>query len=1276
MKRHVRLAPGCMLLLCLIPVVTLAQGQATVLVPISPVAIVPVNSQSVIAANASGQVMAVWESKQGGEYVVQSGFNGSGLWQNAVVPLPPGEEEWLSTDLHGLASHGDTFSLLLDRRGAYYIYTWSGSSWGAPVLVPSEYESSHFTVDAAGNPVFAYRHQSSVIKKFLRYAGGQWQALDFPVRLEDPWHTTEDLVVGRTGALHLIARSKNYVPTIASVPAGADPMVASSWVYQPVPSEENTAVFQYGGGDQRLALDWPRQTVWGSWEDDDKLYVTHAPIGSTTEAAWQTWEIDPGEDWKIFDHRLASSKAGADGVMYMASGPRAARRLVFRWLPPTGLGQEHDVVRPGSQTEAADFSSLSQTTMSMTIDAGGVAHVIVKGKKRGEYPENVDRIYYSRITGRAVLQNEPGVTGGGQVVDTGGGETGGQQGDWTQPGGKPDLSAIVDMRAKPVMRDGQAVYRYGYYSRVVSFDVGVHNAASQYFGDVEADIFVDGAVVHYREIDDSGHMRAMIERDGTLMIRDLPSFRYEISPEDGWAAPELDTGDGRLPNMVEMRTGLGRKTLRIVVDPENKIEEENEDNNVLEMSFEVSDGREDADKLTVRQEGGRSARFGHNDLGILGSPKLYANTAIAASGLMQRPTTARMIVGNPRGAEFFRSVPVVALLDGQEVWRHTIDFMDATPHLYNRDTQWFGYTGEARRRGPEVMGGMLDVPVDLTAAAVGNHTLTLMVDSEDIFADLARDNNTATIQFRVREPGGTLRVQVCDKQTQASIGRARVLLTGLYFGVADADGLLVIPDVPAGTYQPQDLWGSRLALEPRYAMQAATEGFTVTRGQDTTAVLALEPPVQVVVEVKDQQTGEAVAEPLSTALHYVGSGTHSPAWGESGIAGDARFGSVRFHDVAPGVSEIRVSAYAFESVTGTHDIHGDANGEYHLTVTLPRKPRGEIMGTVVDADGVAVSDVLVWLNGAPRAASTDGDGSFTLAEVEAGRNYQVIARKKGYIPDQVMSGAVPADGIKTVLLQMPKLNESMKSLSVDCVAWAQVEEWPGFSFGPIGSDSYEVSAEHGKFSATMAMLYRDIQGEDNIMVDSIVLGTVGKEFWNENITYSYSLASVISTAIGQVAGKDVARLVSLISPINDTFDFLNGDTDPSQMQDGEVCGSFTSQTGAEYSSVSLIPMPSIDFSPGMSGGQTFVRTDIMEISDGLTTKRVRRQWYSPQTAVYNLGEKMALDQLEIRFYVAVLNDRLGPGPLYASSQNVIKWRPMEDKWLRFEPSAYDALGID
>jgi len=992
-----------------------------------------------------------------------------------------------------------------------------------------------------------------------------------------------------------------------------------------------------------------------------------------------TWEVPLDEGRQAVQHRLTASTGGADGVVYVTSDGHGGRQLLFHWLPPTGLGERLELVRPGSQTEAADFSQLYNGTLAVVAAPDGVAHVVIKGKKRGEYPENAEMLYYSRVSGGATLANEPGVTGGGQQVDATGGQTGTTGPDWRQQGGKPDLSAVITMKAKPIMRNGQPVYRYGYHSRIVAFDAGIHNGGSQYFGDVEADILVDGAVVHYRKVDKTKHMRAMIERDATLVLRDLPRFKYELlSPTDGWQAPELSTADGRLPDIVRMRTGLGRKLITVIVDPQNKIEEENEDNNVVEMAFEMSDGRDDADVLRLTDDRGKTVRCGYNDLAILGTPKLHANTKIAAPGLMQRPTTARMIVGNPRGANFFRNVEVMALLDGTEVWRHTIELMDDTRHLYNRDTQWFGYTGPARRGGAEVMGGFLDVPVDLTNAAVGNHTLILIVDPEDHFADLQPDNNSASLQFRVREPGGTLRVSVRDRDTNTAIGRAHMDLPGLYFAITDASGQHSVADMPAGNYDARDLWASRAYPDPRYGRQPAGAGFTVTKGQVTDVTVLLEAPVRVIVTVLDQQTGQPLPETADASLKYVGESSHLGSGGGGYLTPYRQGNKVHFIDVPPGSCEITATGYAYQAQTITADVHRDANGECHVQVSLPRMPRGQVTGRVVDADDKPVTDAGVWLNGAPRWTATDNAGNFTLSEVEAGRNYQVVARRKGYFADRVMSGVVQAGGSRTVLLHItkltPRLSSKLKSLSVNCVAWAQIESWPGFSFGPVGSDSYDVSAEHGKFTATMAMLYRQIQGEDNVMVDSIVLGTKGGPFWSENITYSYSLSSVLSTAIGEVAGKDIARLVSLVAPINDTFDFINGDTDPSQMQDGEVAGSFSSQTGADYHSVALIPMPSVEFSPGMHGGQTVVRTDILEVSDGLTTKRVRRQWYSPQTAVYNIGEKMALDQLEVRFYVAVLNDRLSPGPLYASSKNVLTWRPMEDDWLRFEPNNYDPIG--
>jgi hypothetical protein len=66
--------------------------------------------------------------------------------------------------------------------------------------------------------------------------------------------------------------------------------------------------------------------------------------------------------------------------------------------------------------------------------------------------------------------------------------------------------------------------------------------------------------------------------------------------------------------------------------------------------------------------------------------------------------------------------------------------------------------------------------------------------------------------------------------------------------------------------------------------------------------------------------------------------------------------------------------------------------------------------------------------------------------------------------------------------------------------------------------------------------------------------------------------------------------------------------------------------------------------------------------------------------VYRIGEEMDIENLEVKLFVRVLNERLNPGPLYANSRNLIHWKPSEgageDAWVRFHPEAYDELGID
>lgn len=1267
------------------PTYLFAQGQATVLEPITPVEVEPWNRETLVAADPGGQVMVAFLAERDGDNEAWSCLSSGGAWSSQPIPLPPGHDRWRSHELRDLAAGSDgRFVLLYKNQGGNYVYAvWSGSAWQTPVAIPDDDldTPSGICFDASGD-ILVWDDKAPGY--FGRHAGGQWQSMQLAQRTDDVSSEARgELVSGRDGAVHLMGISQRKVPTVGSCPAGADPVQPGNWVFQPELNREHSSPIYSGVRYPQLSLDWPRQLVWAAWRgvggaDSDVLFVSHAPIGTTAVEQWSTWEARH-EGWKTTDFRLASSSAGADGVAYVMSDGHGGRQIIFRWLPPNGLGAPVEIARPGSQTEAADFSQFNNGTLAMCVGADGTAHIVIKGKKRGEYPENAERLFYSRVSGGAVLQTEPGVEGGGTVIAGGqtGGTTGGQQQDWQQQGGKPDLVPVLDLGGYPYSRDGEEVYRFGYYDRIVRPQVAVRNIASQYFGDVELDLIVDGAVVHYVRHDDTGHMRPLIERDGTLTVYNLPRFRYEYRPQEGWTPPEVQLADSARSGTMSMYSGLGRKTVTLIVDPQDRIDEENEDNNTVELQFEISDGREDDDRLALTDTHDDRLNVGRNDLAILGTPQLHANTRIAAPGLLQAPTDLRMIVGNPRGATFFRDVDVVALLDGNEIWRHTIPLMDNERRLYNRETQWFGYTGRERRSGPEVMGGFLDVPIDLTDVAVGNHTLTLVVDPDDRCADLERDNNTATIPLRVRERGGTLIVLVKDLDTGADVPRAHVLLGNLFFDIADERGALHIADVPAGSYDARDLWVRRPYPEPRYGARCADDAFTVRNDETTQVTVRLEQPVDVTVTVLDAVTGEATDSPPAAALSWAGTGA---PWysGESGEIGGWRQGGSRllFPEVRPGPCTVTASAYAYLDATSQVDVHRDAQGRCAVEISLQRAPRGSVEGTVVDQDGRPVRGLGVRLQDAPRYGGTDASGHFTIGEVAAGRRYTVIAWGDDYTQASAPCATVPEGGSVSVSLQVNHIVSREAQLGFDAITWAQLESWPGFSFGPVSADSYEVSAQHGMFHATVGARWHEIQGADRVVVDEVVLATRGDAFWEESISYTYSFGDIINAGITKVAGKTIGQLCKLAGPINDVYDYFHDDIDPQQLNEGEVVGTYTSWTGTERESATLIPIPGLEFSPGFHGGQTVVRCDMVEVTDGQTTKTIRQQWYSPAMMAYQIGEEMDLENLEVRFYVRVLNERLSPGPLYANSQNVIIWRPTEDNWLRFEPSAYDALGLD
>ncbi len=460
---------AAMVLIACCTAATVAQGQATVLDPISPITIRPLTKRPAIATDAQGNVMVVFWGKRDDESVLWSLLSSGGAWSDAEVPLPAGDDRWHWFDLYDLAGRSGQFALLLKNhshnRSHKYYALWSGGSWSTPVEFPDDVEHPReLGFDASGNLL---TWEPGTHSYLARMSGGVWQRVELPQRQETRYSSCPPnrLVLGRTGALHLLGETRRSatggVLMVGSCPAGADPMQPSSWVYQP-PGYDR----EHSGGPRLkhevgYALDWPRQTVWMSWEgsgreDGGKIFVGHAPIGTTSEAGWVTWEIAL-QDGDIDEQQIACSGAGAAGVAYKAR-VNHQDELYFRWLPPNGPGEPIQIARPGSQTEAADFRQLYNGTLAMCVGADGTAHVVIKGKKRGEYPENAERLYYSRVTGGAVLQTEPGVTGGATEVaggQPGGEQTGGQQTDWQQQGGKPDLlPALALDDALAYERDG------------------------------------------------------------------------------------------------------------------------------------------------------------------------------------------------------------------------------------------------------------------------------------------------------------------------------------------------------------------------------------------------------------------------------------------------------------------------------------------------------------------------------------------------------------------------------------------------------------------------------------------------------------------------------------------------------------------------------------------------------------------------------------------------------------------------------------------------------
>ena len=1226
-----------------------AQATASTLIPVTAPEFLPQSDPPAVGADNSGRVMIVYLGKgPDAKWKLYSLLRQGSTWQQQPVPTPDVggyPAELAPRQIVGGAPAGG-FHLIATYYSKLYYWHWQGGAWSAPELVTDKGAAGvGIALDASGQPLIA---RSSSRFRFYRKAAGQWQETQLAPEL---WQkTVPSITTGPRGVPHLLGVWAN-VPVVATLRAGKDPQVEANWIV--TPSGDRTA---WTGGVPRTAtyaqfgLDWVHQLVYGAWAEqkssppERRYQVRWGPVGVTAEGQWQsaTVELPERASMPSDSFRLMTNGYGhaALGHLYSLGGDPS---LHFRWLRSTGPAADVELVRPATQTEACVFSTLSAGSLSLCVDQAGTAHVVVRGVKRGEVPANQERLFYASVTGGGTASTEEpgGATGGG---------TGGSAGGTTE-GPRPDFVVAF---SRPL---AAANVRIAYDS--VTPVVTVTNQGAQYFGDLWLTATLDGAQVRVHVPDPSGHRVPLFDRGQTKTYY-LPKLDLEKNWDPAYppapATYEYPVGTAHL----HPATGLGRKLLSVTVDPDNQINEAAEDNNVGQVEYLVYDGRNPAD-----HEKGPDGKTidGLNDLNVAQPPQLKSNTPLWRAGYMQRPTHLQVAVGNPRLASFFAGTTVAVSLDGQEIVRNTVDQLNNVPNLWSGAlTPTTVFSGTTPK--PDLSGAVPLFPVDLTQVAEGTHKLTVVVDPEDRFADRHRENNTAEVSFKVRGPGGTLRVRVVDKDDGTTpISGAVVSLRDLWAQLTDAIGVLEIPDVPPGAYNGKALSADRTGSDPRYYPTFASP-FAITAGQTTTVTVPLEKAVVIVGDVYDTSTNALLTtETVGVALRD--QDFYHPTY----VTGPR----YQILDVPPGPQTVQAGAYSFRDAQVAQDVHRGAQGQCRVDLRLQPGPRAVVEGTVVDeATSRPIAGADVWLNGAPRFAVTDAQGHYRLEKVAANADYQVQATAASYTVESTTTGVL-ADGQTRQLppLKLAKIVSHLTSLDFHAITWADFEQTS------TGKGSFAVRVKYGQFDASLALMCHTLTGRPAVGVDQLLLGATPGP-WCESRVSTYRAPGIICVAL--VEAKEGANnvyngnLLALGQRIKTVYDYATGNFDPAQLSSsGTVVGTFTSQSENSYSpEVSIFGLP---VSEGLWGftatdGTTTVRVDKIEVTDDTTTKTVSRQWYSPSLGVYQIGQTFDPDKLEVRVYLQVMNQNLSVGPLYASSRNVITWKPMQDKWARMDPRPY------
>ncbi|MCD6350859.1 MAG: carboxypeptidase regulatory-like domain-containing protein [Armatimonadetes bacterium] len=951
----------------------------------------------------------------------------------------------------------------------------------------------------------------------------------------------------------------------------------------------------------------------------------------------------------------------------------------------TSISQPHSI---GSFEKTSNGPTVG-SYMAAAVDASGYFYVAFQSHYKLYVMSN-----NPRWKGTQIAQGQSGGTGGGGTgTDQGAtGGTGGAQGGPQQATGGGNVGAglpdLVPAPAEYTHYDDPTRCRLSTRGGDVSFHVDVLNKGATLkqpvtvlyeFAGIKLYSTVtpseDGGTVYagkrthvYPELRVYLHCRpqgAPLRR--SYAYRDPQTGKHVTTstPPTIRARPVV-RGHSYSRLTVEATLPLGKYKLRVTVDPEHKIHELREGNNVYEATFVVAGGQGfyDANHNYISMP---------NDVAVCDAVRIWPQDETHQPGFVRGKATAQVWILNPRLGDWFDKVTVRASLDGHKVWEGTVGPLPRDKTVPPR--QIFS---TATNRSDKLSAVLVAIPLDFSHVSLGRHTLKIEADPDDLLGDRYRANNTWSQRILVRKRGGTLIVTTKDRGTGRAISGALVIIWKrrpgggrelLCDGLTNAQGQVTFKDLPPGGYPK----GGAKAVKHGQgsAAYALTDSgpFTMRSGQTTRVTILLERPVELSGKLLDAATGQPVK--------------YGEVWMDDDLHCWARNGNDKFKLVKPGPHVLKVAAFGYATIQRTLQVHADAQAKMTKDFRLQSLPRGTLTVKCQDDKHKAIKYAYVDLRGTPLGGSTDSQGKVTFTGVPAGRTYKVAATRDGYGPASGTSPTISAGATATLTLTLPKVEMHHARVQCKAITWADLESFPGLSLGSASSPSWKVKAEFGVFKTDLVLHYHKLRGGasgEYVYLDDLYISFFSGPFYNATVSSTYDPSDLISGAVGKLykpageALEKVGTLLTVASIPNDLYDLVTGEqADLSGIHEGTLYGSHTTHTGAEEESASFyyVPDPSIELGMTASGGKTIVLLRKIDITDGTTSLHYQPWWYSPGLMHLSLwGKKMKWDEVTVTLNIDVLNQNRGYGVLGTRGRNNMTWHPSKNKDLHMEPVLY------